>query len=287
MNDSVGATSVASAAAAHSAVGRRQHTATSGAAETAVPHLPFAIEVEPGSLEAARWRDTAYRVFEFVFAAVALLLLLPVLIVVAIIVKLDSPGPPIFVHTRVGRSKIMSGAALAGRTDIAPPAGTFEAHKHYWVPSTIPFVKFRTMYHDAPERFPEFYHFEYPSREAFLSGFYKVGDDPRVTRAGRWLRRTTVDELPNFWCVLTGQTALVGPRPEGPQFLPYYSADEMRKFTVRTGITGLAQTRVRGNASIGDQLRLDLQYVAERSVALDLKLLAATIHGVIARRGAF
>ena len=143
------------------------------------------------------------------------------------------------------------------------------------------------MYVDAHERFPEMYRYEFDSREQFLQSFYKAENDPRVTRVGRWLRRLTVDELPNLWTVLTGKTALVGPRPEGPFYLPYYSAEEMRKFTVQSGVTGLATIKGRGNIRIGEQLYWDLKYCYERTVALDLKILATTLWMVLTRRGAF
>jgi lipopolysaccharide/colanic/teichoic acid biosynthesis glycosyltransferase len=108
-----------------------------------------------------------------------------------------------------------------------------------------------------------------------------------VTRAGRWLRKSTLDELPNFWNIVAGNIGLVGPRPENPAFLPYYSAQDMRKFTVRPGITGLAVINGRGKLSIGGQIEWDLTYVRERSVMLDLKVIFATAWMVLVRRGAF
>jgi lipopolysaccharide/colanic/teichoic acid biosynthesis glycosyltransferase len=91
----------------------------------------------------------------------------------------------------------------------------------------------------------------------------------------------------NFWNVLTGQLALVGPRPEALYSLPYYSAEEMKKFTVRPGITGLAVVNGRGELTIGGQLHWDLRYVRERSVLLDLKILALTVWLILTKRGAY
>jgi lipopolysaccharide/colanic/teichoic acid biosynthesis glycosyltransferase len=227
-----------------------------------------------------------YRVFEFVVAAVALVLSMPIMLVEAAIIRFDSPGPVLFWMTRCGRSKIMRGFELVGRTDIVALSGRFEPDKLYHVPTTFKFVKFRTMYDDARQRYPELYGMEFATRSEFLAAYYKTEDDPRVTRVGRWLRRSTLDELPNFWNVLTGKVALVGPRPEGPYWVPYYSAEQMLKFTVRPGITGLAVIKGRGELTIGGQLHWDLAYVRERTVMVDLKALCLTFWLVVTRRGA-
>lgn len=247
----------------------------------------IAIEVEPGEERDNPLVYWAYRTFEFVASFVALIVFLPVMLIEAIIIKIDSPGPAIFVQWRYGRSKVMRGSRLQGRTDIVSATGSFEPDKLYWVPTLFKFVKFRTMYADARERFPEYYTFNFNSDAEFRAGFYKLDDDPRVTRAGRWLRKATVDELPNFWNIVTGSIGLVGPRPENPAFLPYYTAQDMRKFTVRPGITGLAVINGRGKLNIGGQIAWDLTYVRERSVMADLKVLFTTVWMVLLRRGAF
>ena len=255
--------------------------------EEPAPRPLIALEVvrKPGG--DARVVELLYRAFEVGCAWVALVLTAPLMLAIAILIKLDSPGPALFFHTRIGRSRIMRGSQLVGRTDIAPASGAFDPAKHYHVPTTIKFVKFRTMYRDAQERFPALYRFDFNTREEFLRAYYKVENDPRVTRIGKHLRQLTLDELPNFWIVATGKAGLVGPRPEGPYFLPYYNAEEMEKFTVRSGITGLAQINGRGNITIGDHLYWDLKYVRERSVWLDIKILARTFWLVVSRRGAF
>ena len=142
------------------------------------------------------------------------------------------------------------------------------------------------MYHDARTRFPAYYAYRF-TRENFHSQFPTIQYDPRVTRAGRLLRQLSLDELPNLWSVVTGDMSLVGPRPEAPEVLQYYTAEEMIKFTLRPGITGLAQTCGRGLLDWGETLALDLQYVRTRSVALDLKIILLTIKRVITRHGAF
>jgi lipopolysaccharide/colanic/teichoic acid biosynthesis glycosyltransferase len=197
------------------------------------------------------------RAIEVLVASLVLLLCAPVILVIAIIIKLDSPGPAFFVQRRLGRG------ALPFR-----------------------FVKFRTFHADARERFPELYTYRYSSDELNDLRF-KVDNDPRVTRVGAWLRQSTLDELPNFWNVLTGEVALVGPRPEIPEMLPYYQGDMMSKFSVRPGITGLAQISGRGRLRFYETVNHDLEYVRRRSLKLDLSILLRTIAMVIRRDGAF
>ena len=197
------------------------------------------------------------RLFEIAIALVALAFSLPIMLLVALIIKLDSPGPALFFQRRVG-----SGA------------------ESFW------FVKFRTLYADAKERFPELYAYQYSDDELNDLSF-KVKNDPRVTDAGKWLRKSTLDELPNFWCLLTGKIALVGPRPEIPEMLQYYKGDMLKKFQVRPGITGLAQVSGRGRLGFYETVDLDVEYVENRSFLLDCKIVFLTIRGVLLRDGAF
>jgi lipopolysaccharide/colanic/teichoic acid biosynthesis glycosyltransferase len=227
-----------------------------------------------------------YRVCELVATATLVAFAAPVMLVVALIIRLDSPGPALFWHRRMGLGTTRKGAELVGRTDLIPPPGGYEPDRLYVVPQTIMFCKFRTMYADARERFPDLYNVQFANRQLFLKGFYKSKSDPRVTRVGRVLRRTTLDELPNLLLVLTGTVALVGPRPEG-HFVQYYTPEEMRKFTVKPGVTGLTQASGRGQLCIGEQIASDLEYVRTRSVWLDLKILLRTFIGVLRQRGAF
>ena len=147
-------------------------------------------------------------------------------------------------------------------------------------------MKFRTLYADARERFPEMYRYKY-STEEIQTILFKPLDDPRVTPEGRWLRKSTLDELPNFWNVLKGDMGLVGPRPEIPEMLPYYHGEMLTKFTVRPGITGLAQVSGRGRLSFQDTVALDTEYVRRRSVRLDAEILLKTLKVVLLRQGAF
>jgi len=199
----------------------------------------------------------AKRTFDLVGAIALLLLATPVMIVLAIIIRIDSPGPALFRQTRVTRG---------GRT--------------------FRFYKFRTMYVDAKERFPELYAYRFTDSQ-FDDAFYKLADDPRNTRFGRWLRRTTLDELPNLINVLLGDLSLVGPRPELPELVPHYKPEELACFFTKAGLTGLAQVAGRSLLTVRERLTLDVRYVAHQTLLLDLRILWRTVLVVVAGRGAF
>lgn len=182
-----------------------------------------------------------------VLAAIGLLLISPVLFAVALAVKLDSPGPAFFRQTRVGRN---------GR------------------PFT--FWKFRGMHVDARERFPELYDYEYSAEEVQNLRFHP-GEDPRVTRVGGFIRRTSLDELPNLVNVVLGDMSLVGPRPEIPELLPYYGRAARLVLSVKPGITSLAKLLGRDHLTFQETLELDLRYVRERSLRGDLGILLGTV----------
>jgi lipopolysaccharide/colanic/teichoic acid biosynthesis glycosyltransferase len=199
----------------------------------------------------------AARACEIILASVFLVLTLPVMLLLAALVKLDSPGPAVFRQVRVGRN---------GRLFY--------------------FAKFRTLYVDARERWPHLYSYRYTPDEVAALHF-KLKNDPRVTRVGRWLRKSTLDELPNLWNVLLGDVALVGPRPEIPEMLPYYDDTTLAKFSVRPGVTGLAQVRGRGDLSFRDTVAFDVEYVHTRSLKLDFEVLFRTVTCTLLRKGAF
>jgi lipopolysaccharide/colanic/teichoic acid biosynthesis glycosyltransferase len=123
--------------------------------------------------------------------------------------------------------------------------------------------------------------------DKFQKMYYKLEDDPRLTRVGRWLRKITIDELPNFFSVLRGDVRLVGPRPEAREVQGYYTEEQMIKFTVKPGITCLSKIHGRGELSVQEQIELDVEYVKTRTLALDLKIILLTIWGTISQRGAF
>jgi lipopolysaccharide/colanic/teichoic acid biosynthesis glycosyltransferase len=201
--------------------------------------------------------DVVKRAFDLLVGGAALAVSLPLIVVLAILIRLDSPGPAIFRQPRVGQG---------GRV--------------------FTFLKFRTMYVDARERFPELYAYQYTDEE-WRALFYKLPDDPRLTPFGRRLRITTLDELPNLFNVVRGDMSLVGPRPELPEYVRYYSAEQMQKFLVPSGVTGLAQVSGRGWLPVQEQIAADVEYVRRRSPLFDLRILLRTIKMVILRVGAF
>lgn len=196
------------------------------------------------------------RVIDIIGATLLLLLSAPIILVLIVLVRLDSPGPAIFRQQRVTRG---------GRV--------------------FTFFKFRTMWVDARERFPDLYDYQFTGELA--DTFYKLEDDPRNTRVGRWLRRTTLDELPNLINVLRGDMSLVGPRPELPELVPFYRPEELACFFTKAGLTGLAQVAGRSLLTVRERLLLDLRYVAQQSTLLDLRILWRTVLVVLLRRGAF
>jgi lipopolysaccharide/colanic/teichoic acid biosynthesis glycosyltransferase len=142
--------------------------------------------------------------------------------------------------------------------------------------------KLRTMHPDAEQRQADFAHLNEADGPLF-----KLRDDPRVTRIGQFLRSWSLDELPQLWNVLRGDMALVGPRPPVPAEVEQYGADATRRLLVKPGITGLWQVKGRSDLSWADSVRLDLYYVENWSLALDLTILAKTIRAVAKRHGAY
>jgi len=234
----------------------------------------------------SRLAEAIYRAFEIMVALIGLTFMLPLMLFAALLIRCDSPGPALFFHRRPARSIIVRGRDLVGRGDLRPPPSGYEPDTSYYIPSYFTLVKLRTMQCDARTRFPQLYAYKYAPGE-FHRQYPTLQHDPRVTRIGRVLRKLSVDELPNLWSVLVGDMRLVGPRPEAPEVLQYYTPDEMYKFACKPGITGLAQINGRGLLDWGETIAWDLRYVCTRNVRLDLKIIFITLKLVIARRGAF
>ncbi|MDM8566198.1 exopolysaccharide biosynthesis polyprenyl glycosylphosphotransferase [Candidatus Halobeggiatoa sp. HSG11] len=196
----------------------------------------------------------AKRLFDIVVSSVLLLLFLPFFLLVALLIRLESPGPVLFSQIRVGR----------------------------WG-SLFTFWKFRSMYIDAEARKAKL------DMENEMQGgvLFKMKHDPRITRIGRFIRKASIDELPQLWNVLKGDMSLVGPRPPLPTEVDQYSFADRRRLEVIPGITCIWQISGRSDIPFKQQVELDVAYIESQSFWQDLKILLKTIPAVILGRGAY
>jgi exopolysaccharide biosynthesis polyprenyl glycosylphosphotransferase len=195
------------------------------------------------------------RALDLVMSTLAVVLLSPVLIGIAIAIKLGSPGPVLFRQERIG---------LAGRR--------------------FTMLKFRTMVVDAEAQLESLMDVDRSEGNAVL---FKMKHDPRVTRIGRLLRTTSLDELPQLFNVIGGSMSVIGPRPPLQREVDLYDSHVHRRFYVKPGITGLWQVSGRSTLSWDESVRLDLYYVENWSLANDFVILLRTIRVVFARAGAY
>ena len=195
----------------------------------------------------------ARRALDLVVSSFALLLLLPLFAVIALLIRLDSHGPVLFIQRRVGKG---------GRE--------------------FSVFKFRSMYTDAEQRL-----------EILLGAnertgpVFKMRHDPRVTRVGRILRKCSFDELPQLLNILRGEMSLVGPRPALPREVALYSPEQRLRLSVTPGLTGLWQVSGRANLTFEQSMDLDLEYIRRQSFALNLVLIARTVPAVLTGHGAY
>lgn len=190
---------------------------------------------------------------DLLIAGTALVALFPLLILVAIVIKLDSKGPVFFIQKRVGYNRRL-----------------------------FSLIKFRTMVVNAEARLKEIEHLNEKQGPIF-----KIRNDPRLTRVGRWLRKTSVDEFPQFINVVLGDMSLVGPRPLSLRdAVGLEEAWQKRRFSVKPGITGLWQVSGRSNLSFEQWMRLDVEYIDQWSLTLDCQILLRTVPAVITGNGA-
>ena len=190
---------------------------------------------------------------DYGFTALGLIVLAPAMLVLAIIVKLDSPGP------------------ATHRRRVMGKGGTqFDA------------FKFRTMHINGDEILNR-----HPELKAQLERDHKLTNDPRVTRCGVWMRKLSLDELPQLFNVMLGQMSLVGPRMISPKELSRYGEHAEELLTVKPGITGLWQISGRSGLKPEDRVRLDMQFIRTRNAWTDFKLLLQTVPAVLQSRGAY
>jgi exopolysaccharide biosynthesis polyprenyl glycosylphosphotransferase len=191
--------------------------------------------------------------FDISLAALLAVLLTPLFLLVALVIKVDAGGPVFFRQIRVGRGGEM-----------------------------FRIIKFRTMHLDAERRVEAM-----RAQHAPAGVLFKIREDPRVTRSGRWLRRWSVDELPQLFNVLLGHMSLVGPRPPLPGEVELYPEDMRRRLVVKPGLTGLWQVSGRSDLSWAESIRLDLRYVENWSLTVDLVILLRTAVAVLRGSGAY
>ena len=195
----------------------------------------------------------AKRVIDLVGATIGILLSVPILCIAAIMVKLDSRGPVFFSQDRVGKR---------GRV--------------------FKIYKLRTMVENAEELLDQVIDIDSLDEPVF-----KLRDDPRSTRVGRFLRRWSIDEVPQFLNVLKGDMSLVGPRPEEVRIVDYYSSRHRQRLRIKPGLTGPVQINGRGDLALKERVDLEMDYCENYSLGLDVRILLQTIPAVIRGNGSY
>jgi exopolysaccharide biosynthesis polyprenyl glycosylphosphotransferase len=192
------------------------------------------------------------RVLDVLFSASVLIVFFPVLLAIAIAIKLDSRGPVLYFSERIGKK---------GRV--------FRC------------TKFRTMVRDAEKRRADVMHMN--ERDGVL---FKISNDPRITKLGRFLRKYSIDELPQFFNVLRGDMSVVGPRPPLASEVREYKLSHLRRLDVTPGLTGLWQVQARQDPSFDNYISLDVTYIENWSIWLDFKIIMRTVGVVLSGTGA-
>ena len=209
--------------------------------------------IEVGSPTVSGWTFRVKRTIDIVGSLILLLVAAPVLLTVAILIRLDSRGPALFRQVRIGKGG-----------------------------QPFKMWKFRTMVPDAQARLSELVDLSSLKEPAF-----KLDNDPRITRAGRWLRRLSIDELPQLLNVLGGSMSLVGPRPEEAPIVALYTDEERVRLAAKPGLTGPMQVYGRADLTFSERLALECEYIENMSIALDLALLARTPSAVLRSAGTY
>ncbi|MES2122562.1 MAG: sugar transferase [Chlamydiota bacterium] len=223
--------------------------------------LASILKQAPSVLERFLCGRASKRMFDILFSLLALLIGIPIFLCIALLVKISSPGPIFYCSLRIGRNGKL-----------------------------FKFWKFRSMYRDADEKLEHLLSSNKDLRKEWAK-YYKLKNDPRLTRIGRFLRKTSLDEIPQFWNVLAGDLSVVGPRPYLPReeetIRKIIGAQIAEMLSVRPGLTGIWQTSGRSFLTFERRVQLDLQYVKERSFLYDMRLVAKTIPMLVFPKGAF
>jgi bacterial sugar transferase family protein len=193
------------------------------------------------------------RVFDLVISTIGLIILSPIFLILAIIVKLDSKGPVFFAHTRYGKNG--------------------KKFKMY---------KFRTMYENAQDMINDFT----PEQMKEWKENFKLQDDPRITKVGKFLRKTSLDELPQIVNIIKGDLSIIGPRPVIEEELEKYGENKEKFLSVTPGLTGYWQANGRSSTTYEQRMEMELYYIDHISPKLDFKIFFKTIESVIKKEGA-
>ena len=193
------------------------------------------------------------RLFDLIFSLIIFVILSPLFLLLILWIKLDSKGEAVFKQTRIG---------LNGK------------------PFTI--YKFRTMIKNADKMFNKDL-----NRETLDNFVFQEKEDPRITRSGKFLRKTSLDELPQLINIIKGDMSLIGPRPEIPDITSLYNDYEKIRLLVKPGVSGLAQVNGRGNLELKETIKYDVTYVEKFSLLMDIKIFFKTFKVVLLREGAY
>lgn len=191
---------------------------------------------------------TVKRVFDIVFSSCVLAVIAVPSLVLAAAIRLESEGNPLYSQIRVGQTR---------------PDGSL---------TTFRMWKFRSMYRDADERLAEL-----KEQNEIAGAMFKMKEDPRVTRIGKFIRKHSIDEFPQFLNVFLGQMSVVGPRPPLPNEVAEYTEYDLQRLAVKPGITGLWQVTERNSTGFDGMVRRDLEYIAKRGIVTDLKIVFLTV----------
>ena len=197
------------------------------------------------------------RAFDIVFSGAVLVAIAIPSVVLAALIRLESEGSPFYSQIRVGQTR---------------PDGSL---------TTFRMWKFRSMYKDADERLAEL-----KEQNEIAGAMFKMKEDPRVTKIGRFIRKHSIDEFPQFLNVFLGQMSVVGPRPPLPNEVAQYTEYDIQRLAVKPGITGWWQVTERNSTGFDGMVRRDLEYIAKRGVFFDLKIILLTVIEVVSGNGA-
>ncbi len=199
--------------------------------------------------------EAAKRVLDFVLGLILLIIATPIILLAAVAIRVETKGSPFFIQTRLGKGG-----------------------------EPFKIVKLRGMFIDSRTRFASYY--DYSSHKD-LEFYFHHEEDPRITRAGKFIRKTSIDELPNLWNVVIGDMSLVGPRPEIPEVLSLYGPYREQYLSVKPGVTCLSKCTGRDRLTKRETIEFDLAYIRDRGFKLDFRILWKTFRAVVLRRDVF